>query len=477
MGLTKASYSMVSGAVVNVLDYGAVGNGTTDDSAAIQDAIDYLVTQNGGTLWFPAGDFYVASTLTIDLGSGTLRIIGDERYSTFITVANDTTGLDTSVGSLSMEYLTIRSVSYRSGSTADTSGIGITMAGRPIVKAVNVFGFGGAGIKAVTPDKFINAEFDQVRIGTCGKGFHFEGSGVGNDFTTTSNIKNTYVASCTTGLYARSFNSSYAENLIIEACTIGADISGCNYFTAYSWYFEANTTPYTIHNSTSVIVNETLSNNTNPSVVTYNDGSFGQIPFPNTILDSSQIAAGKLGINGIQGASATRSAYTTYIEHQNVTVPRALLHTDRDVDIDSGITPTGVIPQVNGGTVTPTKSHNIFTALVIADTGTVSVVSDDDNITVTRAATGVYDIDFTNTSGVIIDELSVQAIEQYTSATAPTRLQAFATFTTSASNAWTRVKTANTGVASVRVQMWSNSASAVVDGNFFVRVAGRLTDE
>ena len=39
MSLTKASYSMITGAPANVLDFGAVGNGTTDDTAAIQAAL------------------------------------------------------------------------------------------------------------------------------------------------------------------------------------------------------------------------------------------------------------------------------------------------------------------------------------------------------------------------------------------------------------------------------------------------------
>ena len=40
MSLTKATYSMISGAPANILDFGAVGDGTTDDTAAIQAALN-----------------------------------------------------------------------------------------------------------------------------------------------------------------------------------------------------------------------------------------------------------------------------------------------------------------------------------------------------------------------------------------------------------------------------------------------------
>ena len=69
MSLTKVSYSMISGAPVNVLDYGAKGDGSTDDTNAILAAIaaagDNGVNDAQGTIYFPAGT-YVCGGITID---------------------------------------------------------------------------------------------------------------------------------------------------------------------------------------------------------------------------------------------------------------------------------------------------------------------------------------------------------------------------------------------------------------------------
>lgn len=61
MALTKATYSMIKGAPVNVLDYGAVGNGVANDTAAIQAAATALT--QGQTLYFPAGQYIIGQII------------------------------------------------------------------------------------------------------------------------------------------------------------------------------------------------------------------------------------------------------------------------------------------------------------------------------------------------------------------------------------------------------------------------------
>lgn len=78
MSLTKVSFSMIEGAYTNVLDYGAVGDGSTNDTAAVQSAFDA-----GGVLYFPPGYTFNCGLLNVN---NDLQIIGYD--STLLHRAN-----------------------------------------------------------------------------------------------------------------------------------------------------------------------------------------------------------------------------------------------------------------------------------------------------------------------------------------------------------------------------------------------------
>jgi hypothetical protein len=59
MALTKAHNRMIAGAQTNVLDYGAVGDGVTDDSAAIQAAINA-----GQHIYIPEGTYLLSTPIS-----------------------------------------------------------------------------------------------------------------------------------------------------------------------------------------------------------------------------------------------------------------------------------------------------------------------------------------------------------------------------------------------------------------------------
>jgi hypothetical protein len=94
MALTKVSYAMIDGAAVNVLDYGAIGDGVTDDTAAIQTAIN-----TGLPVYLPAGQYKVTTTITntsnlILFGDGSISVAGNDPQTDKSGVCINWTGAD-----------------------------------------------------------------------------------------------------------------------------------------------------------------------------------------------------------------------------------------------------------------------------------------------------------------------------------------------------------------------------------------------
>lgn len=102
MALNKASNSMIEGAPVNVKDFGAVGDGVTDDTAAIQAALN----SSFESVLFPDGTYYVPSWATVSL-SNAKRLFGAG-----IIKGDDTEVFIKPLTSLEIDGLTIRNFTF-----------------------------------------------------------------------------------------------------------------------------------------------------------------------------------------------------------------------------------------------------------------------------------------------------------------------------------------------------------------------------
>lgn len=65
---------MINGAEVNVLDFGAVGDGVTDSRIAIQAAIDFAAANDGGVVFVPSGSYICSSGLILKRG---VNLVGE----------------------------------------------------------------------------------------------------------------------------------------------------------------------------------------------------------------------------------------------------------------------------------------------------------------------------------------------------------------------------------------------------------------
>lgn len=176
MSLTKATYSMIQGAVANVLDFGAVGdwNGTTgtDDTAAINAAIASL-GNNGGTVFFPVGRYKTTSKITI---SSPVRIVGTGRGSKTnvhkceIVKTGNYTALEFVQGAA---WGGIEDIAIGSSNTAFTGDGLYISSGRIDVDRIAITNQAGFGINVYDANC---SNFSNVYIFNCAVGLYVEGA-------------------------------------------------------------------------------------------------------------------------------------------------------------------------------------------------------------------------------------------------------------------------------------------------------------
>lgn len=218
MALTKVSYSMIDGAVANVLDFGAVGNGVADDTAAIQAALDAAPG-----VFFPAGTYKITAALQLNSYNFLSGVFQQSIISsTFNGPAIKGKGVTPASGTNVRRYYGGGSnLNIQGPGIASTSSIGLDMRGCTGFKWSNIIvqNFDTGVVQGEGYSTYYN-EYRAVDIVDVNIGYY--STALGNE----NLVVGGRVASCTTGTVDSENSHNKYVGLAIEVFTSGHVISG-----------------------------------------------------------------------------------------------------------------------------------------------------------------------------------------------------------------------------------------------------------
>ena len=125
----QTALSSIGGIVYNVLSYGAAGNGTTDDTTAIQAAITACNAAGGGIVWLPEGTYRTTSVLTV---SDKVSLAGAGAHCTTINCDHASNNLLTYSGSSTARWQELAGLRLKYAQTS--SGVHVTVASGTLLR-------------------------------------------------------------------------------------------------------------------------------------------------------------------------------------------------------------------------------------------------------------------------------------------------------------------------------------------------------
>jgi hypothetical protein len=236
MSLTKVSYAMIQGNPANVLDFGAVGDGSADDTTAIQTALD----SGAGVVYLPPGQYKITDTVEIPAntwlqgayGGGikynpanaVCKIIYDGSSTTAIKFLNDINGASASKLSnivITQTSATANVIAIRVGDATDTP----TYTLSTWIENILIYAFTGKGIynygswNCTVNNVLVHGENLGTRTAI---GFHFDNAASG---ATSCYLTNCFAEECDIGFEIgststnRIYNYSSLINTYVDGCT------------------------------------------------------------------------------------------------------------------------------------------------------------------------------------------------------------------------------------------------------------------
>lgn len=221
MSITKVTYSMISGAEFNVLDYGADNTGVSDSTSAIQAAID---AAHGSTVYLPSGIYKTTSSINLH---PSVTFMGEGR--SFPVSAYDPTQQYTGTVINKMH---------------NDHGI-VVVGDSPYSESAGIYNISVISQKATyaTGDGFQIDSVGSYIIQDCtawscgGNGFSL-GVRIASDITGQIFVKNLYVNNCGGDAYAIKSRWLRAYNLVSDGCTSGASFTNAPQAYIDGFHFE-----------------------------------------------------------------------------------------------------------------------------------------------------------------------------------------------------------------------------------------------
>jgi len=154
-----------AGRVTYVTDYGAVGDGATDDSTAIQNAIN----SGADLVYFPGGDYLVSSGITLNRSNVTL--VGEFAASRLINNTTNTPALTVGDGITTVNRVKVQNLvfSQASGVTAVAGNAGVLFnkVESSVIRDVIVYNFPNALYNGIELDASVECVLKNVEVQDC----------------------------------------------------------------------------------------------------------------------------------------------------------------------------------------------------------------------------------------------------------------------------------------------------------------------
>ena len=235
MSLTKATYSMISGAPANVLDFGADATGVSDSNTAIQAAFD----SGAKMVVFPQGT-YKTTGVEIKSTSEVEQLVGVGAPNIQLTTGTNRVALTVSKNYLNVSDIIVTS----SGSISDgNSTVGIRQNTGVAYTSYTNIRMVGFSSRAIQIKQCVYSQFNNIVVYNSTYGLSLEA--VAGTPCTTVTVNEAYFSGCTRGINGENVAACTINNPIFEYCGSSTTTNGAFHVEAGLYnltfpYWEAN---------------------------------------------------------------------------------------------------------------------------------------------------------------------------------------------------------------------------------------------